>query len=92
MFKVIPLFSSFQAFKAHIQACGAISEEMRRILRKFSKFRTDDEVKVIGRLVNRLKVFEKYPIMVKEELGRILYFDVFEDGRIITKQGDIVLK
>ncbi|XP_065052863.1 uncharacterized protein LOC135682068 [Rhopilema esculentum] len=76
-----------KAFKAHIQACGAISEEMRRILRKFSKFRTDDEVKVIGRLVNRLKVFEKYPIMVKEELGRILYFDVFEDGRIITKQG-----
>ena len=60
---------------------------MKVVLRKFSKFRTDEEMKSIEELVKTLKVFEKYPSQIREELGRILYYDVFEDGRLITRQG-----
>ena len=77
----------FPAFKSHIQACGEITPVMKLILRKFSKYRTEEEIKLMGKIVKRLKVFDKYPQMIKEELGRILYYDVFEDGRLISKQG-----
>ena len=44
-------------------------------------------MKLVGELVNRLKVFEKFSGEIREELGRILYYDFFEDGRLITRQG-----
>ena len=61
---------------------------MKAILRKFSMHRTDEEVVMVGELVKRLKVFDKYPQQIREELGRILYYDAFEGGRLITRQGN----
>ena len=60
---------------------------MKAMLRSFSKHRTPDEIKVAANLVRRMKVFESYTPMVKEELGKIIYFDDFEDGRLVTAQG-----
>lgn len=42
---------------------------------------------MVGGLVKGLKVFDKYPKAIQDDLGRILYCDVFEDGRLVSKQG-----
>lgn len=39
--------------------------------------------------MNRLPFFHKYPSNVKAELAKMLWYDRFEDERVIIKQGDI---
>lgn len=73
-------------FKAHIQACPELSPQMKTMLRRLSKHRTPDEIKMAANLVRRMTVFDSYTPMVKEELGKIVYFDDFDDGRLVTAQ------
>ena len=52
--------------------------------------RNDQEIKIIQKIVYRLKCFDRYPLFVKQELARVIYYDKFEDGRLIIKQGKVV--
>lgn len=36
----------------------------------------------------RLPVFSKYPKSVKKSLAKTMWYDMFQDGRVILKQGD----
>ncbi|XP_057292624.1 uncharacterized protein LOC130621349 [Hydractinia symbiolongicarpus] len=75
------------AFRSDIQTCGKLSPQSIEILSKPSSVRTDQEVKLIQKIVYRLKCFDRYPLFVKQELARVIYYDKFEDGRLIIKQG-----
>ena len=36
----------------------------------------------------RLPTFAKYPKQLKQDLAKMLWYDKFEKGRVIVKQGD----
>ena len=40
-------------------------------------------------VVSGLKCFEKYSTECKQELAKILFYDSFEDGRVVIQQGHI---
>ena len=64
-----------------------ISSELKVILRKYSERRTAEEVAATRKLVRRLKCLDHYPFIVKQEVGRVLYYDAFEDGKLVARQG-----
>ena len=39
--------------------------------------------------MDRLKCFNKYNRKVKQELSRVIYYERYEDGRIIIQQGHV---
>ena len=60
---------------------------IKKTLRKLSWNRTDEEIEVVLQVVKKLKCFDRYPMYVKRELARVLYYDMFEKGRVVIKQG-----
>ncbi|CAH3175808.1 unnamed protein product, partial [Porites evermanni] len=75
------------AFKPHVQSCGSLPPSIKKTLRKLSWNRTDEEIEVVLQVVKKLKCFDRYPMYVKRELARVLYYDMFEKGRVVIKQG-----
>ena len=49
--------------------------------------RTPDELKVVFDVVDKLKGFKRYPPFVKRELAKVVYFESFENGRVVVQQG-----
>ncbi|RMX57582.1 hypothetical protein pdam_00024235 [Pocillopora damicornis] len=75
------------AFKSHVQSCGFLSPAVKETLRALSWSRTEEEVEVVLQVVKKLKCFGRYPMYVKRELAKVLYYDMFEKGRVVIKQG-----
>lgn len=75
------------AFKAHIQSCGAIPDEVKKILRKPAWNRSKGEVERVLRIVKRMKGFNRYPMFVKRELAKVLYYASYQAGRTVLRQG-----
>ena len=42
---------------------------------------------MVLQVVKKLKCFDRYPMYVKRELAKVLYYDMFEKGRVVIKQG-----
>lgn len=78
---------SLAAFKPHVQSCGNLPIDVKRILRKLSFNRTEEEVEIVLQIAKKMKCFDRYPMYVKRELAKVLYYDEFDKGRIIIKQG-----
>ena len=62
---------------------------MKKTLRTLSWNRTEEEIEVVLQVVKKLKCFDRYPMYVKRELAKVLYYDMFEKGRVVIKQGMI---
>ncbi|CAH3124264.1 unnamed protein product [Pocillopora meandrina] len=77
------------AFKSHVQSCGFLSPAVKETLRALSWSRTEEEVEVVLQVVKKLKCFGRYPMYVKRELAKVLYYDMFEKGRVVIKQGHV---
>ncbi|KAL9967240.1 hypothetical protein ACROYT_G025424 [Oculina patagonica] len=77
------------AFKPHVQSCGFLSACVKKTLRTLSWNRTDEEIEVVLQVVKKLKCFDRYPMYVKRELAKVLYYDMFEKGRVVIKQGHV---
>ena len=86
-FSLISHLSLLIAFKPHVQSCGFLSPYVKKTLRKLSWNRTDEEIEVVLQVVKKLKCFDRYPMYVKRELAKVLYYDMFETGRVVIKQG-----
>lgn len=43
---------------------------------------------VIFGIVDKLKCFSRYTPLIKREIAKVVYFQQFEDGRVIVKQGE----
>ena len=77
------------AFKPEIQSWDGLSPKAKAILVKPSWLRTEDELKFLHRFTIRLKCFDRYPMYVRKELARVLYYESFDVGRVVIRQGDI---
>ena len=77
------------AFKPEIQSWEGLSPKAKAILVKPSWLRTEDELRFLHRFTIRLKCFDRYPVYVRKELARVLYYESFEKGRVVIRQGDI---
>lgn len=77
------------AFKPEIQSWEGLSPKAKAILVKPSWLRTEDELKFLHRFTIRLKCFDRYPMYVRKELARVLYYESFDKGRVVIRQGDI---
>ena len=77
------------AFKPEIQSYGALSLRAKAILMQPFFNRSEEELKFLHQFTVRLKCFDRYPIYVRKELARVLYYESFEKGRVVIRQGDI---
>ena len=77
------------AFRPEVQSCGGLSQRAKAILRKHSWARTEGDLKLLHRFTVRLKCFDRYPIYVRKDLASVLYYQAFENGRVVIRQGDI---
>jgi len=75
------------SYKSNIQTCGELSQQSIEILSKPYCMRSDKEIKIVQKILYRLKCFDRYSILVKKGLARVIDYDKFEDGRLIIKQG-----
>ncbi|XP_067022888.1 cyclic nucleotide-binding domain-containing protein 2-like [Acropora muricata] len=78
---------NLNAFKRHVQSCGFIPSFVKKTLKIPSWSRTDEEIEVILQVVKKLKYFDRYPMYLKRELAKVLFYDKFERGRVVIKQG-----
>ena len=77
------------AFRPEVQSCGGLSQRAKAILIKHSWTRTEEDLKLLHRFTMRLKCFDRYPLYVRKELASVLYYQAFERGRVVIRQGDI---
>lgn len=77
------------AFRPEVQSCSKLSLKAKAILRKPSWARSEEDLKFLHRFTTRLKCFDRYSVYVRKELARVLYFEAFEKGRVVIRQGDI---
>ena len=52
--------------------------------------RTNEDVEIVLQIVKKLKCFDRYPMYVKRELAKVLYYDCFNRGRVVIKQGKLL--
>ncbi|XP_052791973.1 uncharacterized protein LOC128226121 [Mya arenaria] len=67
---------------------GGLSSRARHALRKDGPDRTDADARVLMDVMMRLPMFAKYPKSVRHDLTRTMWYDDFQDGRVILRQGD----
>ena len=68
---------------------GGLAPKAKAILTKTSWSRTEEELKFLHRFTVKLKCFDRYPIYVRKELASVLYYEAFEQGRVIIRQGAV---
>ena len=78
-----------QSFFPECQTCSGLSERVKIILTKPSWFRNDEELEIVRRFVMKLACFSRYSLYVRQELAHVLFYEVFEQGRVVIRQGDI---
>lgn len=63
---------------------------MKKTLKTLSWNRTAEDIEVILQVVKKLKCFDRYPMYLKRELAKVIYYDMFEKGRVVIKQGEYI--
>lgn len=79
---------NLNAFKPEVQSCGTLNPRVKTILMKPSFNRSEEELAFLHRFTQRLKCFDRYPLYVRKELASVLYYEAFEKGRVVIRQGD----
>ncbi|XP_071500000.1 uncharacterized protein [Diadema antillarum] len=77
------------AFKSNVQSVGSRSlpHRAKKIMRKNSWERTPEELSYLFGFVDRLKCFDRYSSTIRHVLVGVIYYDTFEEGRVIVRQG-----
>ena len=78
-----------QSYFPECQSCSGLSAQVKMVLTKVAWSRTDAELDIVRRFVMKLACFNRYSLYVRQELANVLYYDVFERGRVIIRQGDV---
>ncbi|XP_064637922.1 uncharacterized protein LOC135494101 [Lineus longissimus] len=76
-------------YKAQGRTYGGLTASTKKILLTNQDDRTEEDLEVLKRIVDRLKCFEKYSTKVRQEMARVVEYDSFDDGKVIIKQGHI---
>ncbi|XP_041463895.1 cAMP-dependent protein kinase regulatory subunit-like [Lytechinus variegatus] len=75
------------AFKSNVQSMSTLPPRAKNIMIKNSWERTKDELQYLFGFVDRLKCFDRYSTTIRHELAAVIYYDSFEAGRVIVRQG-----
>ena len=78
-----------QSFFPECQSCSGLSTRVKMILMKVAWSRTEEELEIVRRFVMKLACFSRYSLYVRHELAHVLFYDVFERGRVVLRQGDV---
>ena len=78
-----------QSFFPECQSCSGLSERVKIILTKPAWSRNRDELETVRRFVIKLACFGRYSLYVRQELAHVLFYEVFERGRVVIRQGDV---
>ena len=78
-----------QAYFPERQSCSGLSGRVKSILTQIAWSRTDEELEIVRRFVMKLACFSRYSLYVRQELANVLFYDVFERGRVVIRQGDV---
>ena len=78
-----------QSFFPECQSCGGLSTRVKMILTKMTWSRTDEELQIVRQFVMKLTCFNRYSVYVRHELARVLFYNEFEKGRVVIRQGDV---
>lgn len=78
-----------QSFFPECQSCSGLSARVKMILMKVAWSRTKEELDIVRRFVMKLTCFSRYSLYVRKELAHALFYDVFERGRVVIRQGDV---
>ena len=78
-----------QSFFPECQSCSGLSARVKTILMKVAWSRTEEELEIVRRFVMKLACFSRYSLYVRQELAHVLFYDVFERGRVVIRQGDV---
>ena len=78
---------NLNAFRPDVQSCGSLTSRAKKILMKASSNRNEEDLKFLEKFTLRLKCFDRYPLYVRKELARVLYYEAFERGRVVIRQG-----
>ena len=68
-------------------ASEQLSRKAKLILMKPNHTRSAQELRFLDRCIVRLKCFDQYSFQVRKQLSNVLYFEAFEKGRVIIRQG-----
>ncbi len=79
---------NLNAFRLEVQPCGTLNPRAKTVLMKPSWNRTEQDLAFLQRFTQRLKCFDRYPLYVRKELASVLYYETFEKGRVVIRQGD----
>ena len=78
-----------RSFFPECQSCSGLSERVKIILTKPSWSRNKDELEIVRRFVMKLTCFGRYSVYVRQELAHVIFYEVFERGRVVIRQGDV---
>ena len=78
-----------QSYFPECQSCSGLSARVKMILMKVAWSRTEEELEIVRRFVIKLACFSRYSLYVRHELAHVLFYDVFERGRVVIRQGDV---
>ena len=77
-----------QSFFPECQSISGLSMRVKMILLKVAWSRTEEELTIVRRFVMKLPCFSRYSLYVRQELAHVLYYEAFEKGRVVIRQGD----
>ena len=77
-----------QSFFPECQSISGLSMRVKMILLKVAWSRTEEELTTVRRFVMKLPCFSRYSLYVRQELAHVLYYEAFEKGRVVIRQGD----
>ena len=64
-----------------------LTNAVRRILLKTPSERSYQEILTLRRIISKMKFFDQYPAHIKEKLAQAFHYEVYNEGRMILKQG-----
>lgn len=77
------------AFRPDIQSFTGLTPNAKAILVKPSWLRSENELRYLYNFTVRLKCFDRYSVFIRKELTRVIYYEAFEKGRVVLRQGDM---
>lgn len=78
-------------FRFEHRSYSGLTPTARRVLLKLPEERTVADLLILGDCIDRLKCFSKFDWQTRRSLCRVVYYDSYEEGRVIIKEGHISL-
>ena len=76
-------------FRPDVKSFGKLTSKAKTLLIKPSWLRTQEELHYLQQFTLHLKCFERYSLLVRRELAKVIIYQSLEKGRVVIRQGDV---